>query len=134
MSIIGLGTDIAEIERLEKALDRNGEAFAKRILAESEYQTYLTLRQQKRFLAKRFAAKEAASKALGTGISQGITFRDFIVSNDKYGKPILMLTQRAKEIADNLGVKRIHLSISDERYYVVATVVMEGDYRDGDER
>ncbi len=126
MSIVGLGTDIAEIDRLEQALARNGDAFAKRILTQSEYQTYLTFKQQGRFLAKRFAAKEAASKALGTGIAQGVTFQDFIVSNDAHGKPVLTLTKRAKELADEQGIKHIHLSISDERHYAVATVVMEG--------
>ncbi len=125
MAIVGLGTDIAEIERLEKALSRNGDAFAKRILAESEYQIYLTLKQQGRFLAKRFAAKEAASKALGTGIAHGVTFHDFVISNDENGKPILMLENRAKDIADKRGVTHVHLSISDERHYAVATVVME---------
>ncbi len=125
MPILGLGTDIAEIERIEKALDRSGEAFAKRILADTEFQTFLSLKQKGRYLAKRFAAKEAASKALGTGIALGVTFHDFIVSNDQNGKPILILENRAKEIADSYGVSGIHLSISDERHYAVATVVME---------
>lgn len=125
MSIVGLGTDIAEIERVEKALNRSGDAFARRILADDEYQKYAQIKQQARFLAKRFAAKEAASKALGTGIAHGVTFHDFVVSNDENGKPILTLTAKAKEIADNLQVNHIHLSISDERHYAVATVVME---------
>jgi holo-[acyl-carrier protein] synthase len=125
MAILGLGTDIAEIGRLEKALTRNGDLFAERILADSEYQTYLSLKQKARFLAKRFAAKEAASKALGTGIAQGVTFHDFIISNDEYGKPILVLENRAKEIAAQLGISHTHLSISDERHYAVATVLFE---------
>jgi len=125
MSIVGLGTDIAEIERVEKALNRSGDAFARRILADGEYQKYAQIKQQARFLAKRFAAKEAASKALGTGIAHGVTFHDFVVSNDENGKPILTLTAKAKEIADKLQVNHIHLSISDERHYAVATVVME---------
>lgn len=125
MAIVGLGTDIAEIERLEKALARNGDAFAERILADSEYQTYLTLKQKGRYLAKRFAAKEAASKALGTGIAHGVSFHDFVVSNDDNGKPILILDKKAKEIAAQLGVSHTHLSISDERHYAVATVLFE---------
>lgn len=125
MAIVGLGTDIAEIERLEKALSRSGDAFAKRILAETEFQIYSSLKQQGRFLAKRFAAKEAASKALGTGIAHGVTFHDFVVSNDENGKPVLILEKKAKELALSKGVTSIHLSISDERHYAVATVVME---------
>lgn len=125
MAIIGLGTDIAEIERIEKALNRSGDAFAMRILADSEYQTFLSLKQKGRFLAKRFAAKEAASKALGTGIAHGVTFHDFVISNDDNGKPILQLKNRAQHIAEQYQVSNILLSISDERHYAVATVVME---------
>ncbi len=101
MAIIGLGTDIAEIERIEKALNRSGDAFAMRILAESEYQTFLSLKQKGRFLAKRFAAKEAASKALGTGIAHGVTFHDFVISNDDNGKPILQLKNRSNTLQNS---------------------------------
>ncbi|MCK6264764.1 holo-ACP synthase [Vibrio sp. ZSDE26] len=125
MPVLGLGTDIAEIERIEKALSRSGEAFAKRILTESEMSVFLELKQQGRYLAKRFAAKEAASKALGTGIAQGISFQDFHISNDEHGKPILRLSNKALERAEKLGVANIHLTISDERHYAVATVLLE---------
>ncbi|MDV7105177.1 holo-ACP synthase [Vibrio sp. TH_r3] len=125
MAIVGLGTDIAEIERIEKALARNSHAFAERILSVSELQTYSTHKQQGRYLAKRFAAKEAAAKALGTGIAHGVTFHDFVVSNDDNGKPILVLCNKAQQIAQSKQVASIHLSISDERHYAVATVVME---------
>ncbi len=125
MAIVGLGTDIAEIERVEKALARTGEAFARRILTEDELEKFHRLKQQGRFLAKRFAAKEAASKALGTGIALGVTFHDFSVSNDDYGAPILTLSNKALEIAQSKRVQHIHLSISDERHYAMATVILE---------
>ncbi|WGW00776.1 holo-ACP synthase [Vibrio sp. YMD68] len=125
MSILGLGTDIAEIERIEKALSRSGEAFAQRILTNSEMESYRGLKQKGRFLAKRFAAKEAASKALGTGIAQGVSFQDFNISNDQLGKPMLSLSNKALELADKMGVTHIHLTISDERRYAVATVLLE---------
>lgn len=125
MAIVGLGTDIAEIERVEKALSRSGEPFARRILTDSELAKFSELKQQGRFLAKRFAAKEAASKALGTGIAQGVTFHDFEISNDEYGKPVLCLRGKALEIAEKKQVAHIHLSISDERHYAVATVILE---------
>ncbi|NOI81946.1 holo-ACP synthase [Vibrio tubiashii] len=125
MAIVGLGTDIAEIERVEKALGRSGEPFAKRILTQAELEKFSTLKQQGRFLAKRFSAKEAASKALGTGIALGVSFHDFEITNDELGKPVLNLTGKALEIAKQKQVEHIHLSISDERHYAVATVILE---------
>ncbi|HBH7894339.1 TPA: holo-ACP synthase [Vibrio vulnificus] len=125
MAIVGLGTDIAEIERVEKALARSGVAFAERILSVQEMETFVSLKQQGRFLAKRFAAKEAASKALGTGIAHGVSFQDFIIKNDDNGKPYLQLAGRAAELAHQMGVCHTHLSLSDERHYAVATVIFE---------
>ncbi len=123
--IVGLGTDIAEIERIEKALNRSGEAFAQRILTQQELETFNGLKQQGRFLAKRFAAKEAASKALGTGIAHGVSFQDFEISNDDNGKPVLTLSGKALQIAQASAVQNLHITISDERHYAVATVILE---------
>ena len=125
MAIVGIGTDIAEIERVEKVLARSGDAFAERILTPVELAIYRERKQSGRFLAKRFAAKEAAAKALGTGIAQGVTFQDFIITNDEYGKPILTLENKARELAADRAIQAIHLSISDERHYAVATVIYE---------
>jgi len=123
--IVGLGTDIAEIERIEKALNRSGDAFAERILTKNELSVFSGLKQQARYLAKRFAAKEAASKALGTGIAHGVSFQDFEISNDDNGKPVLTLAGKAQELAKVAGVISIHITISDERHYAVATVILE---------
>lgn len=123
--IVGLGTDIAEIERIEKALNRSGEAFAERILTENELQVFAGLKQQGRYLAKRFAAKEAASKALGTGIAHGVSFQDFEITNDDNGKPVLILSGKALQIAQTSAVQNLHITISDERHYAVATVILE---------
>ncbi len=125
MAILGLGTDIAEIERIEQALTRSGEPFAARILCHEEMVKFAQLKQKGRYLAKRFAVKEAASKALGTGIAKGITFHDFCVDNDEWGKPVLTLSGVAQQMAQSMGVNHIHLSISDERQYAVATVILE---------
>lgn len=125
MAIVGLGTDIAEIERVEKALSRSGDAFAERILSSSEFEKYQALKQKGRFLAKRFAAKEAASKALGTGIAHGVTFHDFTISNDDNGKPLLTLSGKALELSQSFQISHTHLTISDERHYAVATVIFE---------
>lgn len=123
--IVGLGTDIAEIARIEQVLARSGTAFAARILTPQELELFSARKQQGRFLAKRFAAKEAASKALGTGIAGGVSFQDFIISNDALGKPVLSLQGKAAELAEGAGVTALHLSISDERHYAVATVILE---------
>ncbi|ORT52136.1 ACP synthase [Vibrio sp. qd031] len=125
MAILGLGTDIAEIERVQKALARTGDPFARRILTEQEWQTFCQTKQQAKYLAKRFAAKEAASKALGTGIAKGVSFQDFDTRNDEYGKPLLALSGEALKRAASMGVNHVHLSISDERHYAVATVILE---------
>lgn len=135
MAVLGLGTDIVEIERIEKVFMRSGDTFTRRILTDAEYSDFsnrtfssLTARrqqQQARFLAKRFAAKEAAAKALGTGIALGVTFQDFEISNDQHGRPLLTLTNQAAIVAQSLQINRTHITISDERCYAVATVILE---------
>ncbi|PSU46004.1 holo-ACP synthase [Photobacterium frigidiphilum] len=125
MAIIGLGTDIADIERVEKVFARSGDAFAERILAPSELVIYHSLKLKARYLAKRFAVKEAASKALGTGIACGVSFQNFTVSNDERGKPLLSLSGKAAELAESMGVKHVHLTLADEKRYAVATVILE---------
>ncbi|MCG3865558.1 MULTISPECIES: holo-ACP synthase [unclassified Photobacterium] len=125
MAIVGLGTDIAEIERVEKVFARSGDAFALKILSRSELEQFQQLKLKGRFLAKRFAVKEAASKALGTGIACGVSFHDFTVTNDGRGKPLLSLSGKANELARAMGVNHVHLTIADERHYAVATVILE---------
>lgn len=127
MAIIGMGTDIVDIRRIEQALTRTGESFARRILADSEWQQFLAHKQPARFLAKRFAAKEAAAKALGTGIAAGVTFTDFIVTNNAAGKPQISLQGKAAQLAEAQNIKHQHISISDEKHYAVVTVIFESE-------
>lgn len=126
MAILGLGTDIVEIRRITSIVDRNAEKLAQRILHPSELQCYLKNSQAVRFLAKRFAVKEAAAKALGTGMRDGIMFNQFELINDRLGKPILNLHHRALMFVKQRGMKYLHVSIADERYYACATVIIEG--------
>lgn len=123
MSILGLGTDIVEIERIEKVLTRHSEAFAKRVLTDTEFALFQASSFPARYLAKRFAAKEAAAKALGTGIASGVSFQDFHIDNDEMGKPNLMCSGVAKTLLQQKGVRQIWLSIADEKHYAVATVI-----------
>jgi holo-[acyl-carrier protein] synthase len=124
--IKGIGTDLVETARIEHSLSRWGEKFAQRILDPDELQEFRAARKQGHFLAKRFAAKEAAVKALGTGMRQGVHFRQIKVSHYESGAPVLTFTGRAREIADRNGIENRHLSISDERDYALAFVVLSG--------
>lgn len=91
MAILGLGTDIVEIARIEGVIARSGDRLARRVLSENEWAIWETHQQPVRFLAKRFAVKEAASKAMGTGIRNGLAFNQFEIYNDELGKPKLRL-------------------------------------------
>lgn len=126
MAILGLGTDIVEIARIEAAIARYGDRLAQRILSNSEWMQYQNHQQPARFLAKRFAVKEAAAKALGTGIRNGLAFHHFDVFNDALGKPRLQLHEEAMKLAMVMGVTSIHVSIADEQRYACATVILEG--------
>jgi len=122
--IHGIGTDIVAIARITRLWGKYSEAFAARILADDERLALQHHADPARFLAKRFAAKEAAAKALGTGFRDGLSLRHIVVMNDALGKPILRLDGRAAEFAEAFGVRASHVSISDEAAYAVAFVVM----------
>ncbi|HBV40220.1 MAG TPA: holo-ACP synthase [Erwinia sp.] len=125
MAILGLGTDIVEIDRIEGVISRSGDRLAKRVLSENEWAQYQAHQQPVRFLAKRFAVKEAAAKAFGTGIRGGLAFNQFEVYNDALGKPGLRFFQQAAEVAHKLGVAHVHVTLADERHYACATVIIE---------
>lgn len=122
--ILGLGTDITDCTRIEKMIQRHGDYFLRRILTEREAAESDGIS----YLAGRWCAKEALSKALGTGIGSKCAFEEIQVLRDKEsGRPVMTLSGSAKRTADALGVKRIHLSISHEKLHAVATVVLEGE-------
>lgn len=125
MAIIGIGTDIVEIGRIEAVVSRSGDRFARRILSQAEWAQYQQNNQPVRFLAKRFAVKEAASKAFGTGIRDGLAFVQFEVVNDTLGKSSLQLFDQALALASQLGVNATHVTLADERRYVCAMVILE---------
>ncbi len=125
MGITGIGTDIVATARIRRIFEQYGERFARRILSGSEFEAFLEANDPVRFLAKRFAAKEAASKAMGSGFRQGISFTQMSVSHDVYGKPELCFSGAALDWLNQRSVARTHLSLSDEAAYAVAFVVME---------
>jgi len=126
MAILGLGIDIVAIARIKIIVMRSNNKLAQRILHPLELKSYLQHQQAVRFLAKRFAVKEAAMKALGMGMHNGLRFNQFEVFNDKLGKPFLRLHQRAKELMAEFGMASLHVSLSDEEHYACATVIIEG--------
>ncbi|MBV1921482.1 MAG: holo-ACP synthase [Pseudomonadales bacterium] len=123
--IVGIGTDIVSVARVKKSLDRNGDKFSGRILHSSELLELQTVTKRDQFLAKRFAVKEAASKALGTGFSEGVSWQDIYIEHDELGKPILCFSGKALIRAKSLGVNQQYVTLSDEREYAVAFVVLE---------
>ncbi|MFC0180421.1 holo-ACP synthase [Thorsellia kenyensis] len=125
MAIFGIGSDIVEISRIKKTYDRFGDKFAKRILTDNEWQIYQTHADKIRFLAKRFAVKEAAAKALGLGIRNGLAFNQFGTVNDEFGKPSLQLFKTAQMLSEQLGITTSHLTLSDEINYSIAFVIFE---------
>lgn len=125
MAILGLGTDIVEIARIEAVVTRSGDRLAQRVLCASEWALYQAHQQPVRFLAKRFAVKEAAAKAFGTGIRNGLAFEQFEVFNDALGKPQVRFHDAAQQLAQQMGVKFVHVTLADERRYACATVILE---------
>jgi holo-[acyl-carrier protein] synthase len=123
--IFGIGTDIVEVSRIEDSLARFGDAFAQRILTEQEWLSFQQSKTQARFLAKRFAAKEAFAKALGTGLRDPATFQNIGVAHDDLGKPVLDLSPALQSFLDKKGIVQQHLSISDEKALAAAFVVLE---------
>ncbi len=123
--IYGIGTDIVRIQRIDKNLQRYGDRFASRILSDDEFEGFQASARKAHFLAKRFAAKEAAAKALGTGFRGGLSLRDISVTHDKLGKPILDFSPKGLEQLKARSIGGTHLSISDEHDYAIAFVTLE---------
>lgn len=125
--IVGTGVDIAETSRIEQSLNRHGERFIKRICTPQEIAYCERFKNKAERYAARFAAKEAAFKALGTGWSNGVRWLDVEVTHQPSGKPELVLSGRARDVARELRVARMAVSISHADRYVVAQVVFESD-------
>jgi holo-[acyl-carrier protein] synthase len=123
--IVGLGLDIAEIDRIEAAVKRHGAPFLERIYTTREVAYCESHKNKFERYAARFAAKEAAMKALGTGWRRGVRWRDIEVARDPSGKPTLHLEGAAREIATGLGVKNISLTITHSGNLALAEVIFE---------
>ena len=122
--MIAVGTDILKVERIDDVVGRLGDRFVQRILTGREQDEYRSSKQGNRLLAKRFAAKEAVAKALGTGIGRGVSWQDIQIEHDANGAPQVRLSGGAAEAAAARGGSRIELSLADEIEYVVAFAVL----------
>jgi holo-[acyl-carrier protein] synthase len=125
--IVGVGTDLVSVARLAEVVARQGERFLERVLAPEERAFWPTLAEgQARFLARRWAAKEAFAKAYGTGIRGEVALNAIIIGHDDLGKPVLAYSP---PLAKQMFARRLraHLSVSDEHDYALAFVVIEGD-------
>jgi holo-[acyl-carrier protein] synthase len=123
--LIGTGVDLIEVQRIAHSIERFGERFLRRVYTDHEIAYCNRKRASAESFAARFAAKEAGAKALGTGISRGVTWNEFQVANNPAGRPILELSGRAGLLARELGVRTISLSLTHTNSLAMATVVME---------
>ncbi len=125
--IVGIGTDIVRVARIERAIQRHGAAFAARILSARELPEYITQAHPASFLSKRFAAKEALAKATGHGLRHPVSLQRITVAHDELGKPMFAFDAELATFLQGLGVARHHLSLSDEQDTAVAFVILEGE-------
>ena len=123
--IVGLGVDIADVGRVQAAIERHGEHFLRRVFTPAEIEYCESHRSRYERYAARFAAKEAAMKALGTGWRRGVRWVDIEVAREQSGKPVLRLRGAARVIADQLGTKHIALSLTHTETQALAQVIFE---------
>ncbi len=123
--IHGIGNDILDYNRIAKIWLKHPDRLANRILSVQELALYQKCSDKPRFIAKRFAYKEAIVKAMGTGLRFGLRFQDFSILPDNLGKPVVNYTPTSKKLLEKLGITVIHVNISDEKKYIYAMAVAE---------
>src|SRR4029077_8136824 len=125
MSVIGIGVDLVECARIERSLERFGEKFLKRVFTEGEIEYSMSMKFPARHLAARFAAKEAVSKAFGTGIGKSMGWRDIDVHKKPSGEPFLVYVGQAEQLAKQRGVTSAQITLSHTDHHAVACIVLE---------
>jgi len=122
--IFGIGTDIVQLSRVEHTYERFGDTFARRVLMAAEYRLFVGAKRPVRFLAMRFAAKEAVVKAMGTGFANGMWVRDVGTVPNALGQPQVIYSERGRAMCDKLGIGEGHLTLTDEAGLVLAVAVL----------
>ena len=125
MSVIGIGVDLVECERIERSLDRFGEKFLRRVFTEGEIEYSMSMKFPARHLAARFAAKEAVSKAFGTGIGKAMGWRNIDIRKKNSGEPFLVFSGPAQELVTKRGVISALITLSHTDRHAMACVVLE---------
>jgi holo-[acyl-carrier protein] synthase len=122
--IYGIGVDVLQLARIERCYQRFGDHFVERLLMPAERAQLARTRRPERFLAMRFAAKEAVVKAMGTGFAHGVWIRDIGIVQDKWGKPEIVYSARGERVRRRLGVGAGHVTLTDEAGLIVAVAVL----------
>ena len=122
--IFGIGTDVVQLARVERVWQKHGEHFARRLLLDAEQALFARARKPVRFLAMRFAAKEAIVKAMGTGFAHGMWIRDAGMMPNDWGQPQIVFSERGQARCADLGIAGGHLSLTDESGLIVAVAVL----------
>ena len=123
--IYGVGTDICELARVQQTYERFGERFVERLLMDKERELFRRNKWPVRFLAMRFAGKEATVKAMGTGFAHGVWLRDVGITNNDWGRPLVIWSERGRRVCDRLGIGTGHVSLTDDAGLVIAFAVVE---------
>ena len=123
--IYGVGADLVEISRIQATYARFGDHFVRRLLMDEELLLFERSKWPVRFLAMRFAGKEATVKAMGTGFRHGVWLRDVGIVNTDWGRPLIVFSERARRLCDDLGIGAGHVSLTDDAGLVVAFAVVE---------
>jgi holo-[acyl-carrier protein] synthase len=122
--IFGVGTDLVQLARIEATYARFGDHFVDRLLMDEERALFARTKQKTRFLAMRFAGKEATVKAMGTGFAHGVWIRDVGILNDPRGRPLIVWSARGRKVCDELGIGEGHVSLTDDAGLIMAFAVV----------
>ena len=122
--IFGIGTDVVQLDRIARIYERHGEHFANRLLMPQEQAAFRDHKRPVRFLAMRFAAKEAIVKAMGTGFAHGMWVRDSGIAANAWGRPEVIWSERGRRMCEELGIGDAHITLTDEAGLVIAVAVL----------